>query len=180
MSKRIKTLVENDLGVRLKGLEGLAVLNPVGLDGNRNNKLRRALHDKGMRMTVVKNSLARRAGSSTKVKGFEKLLNGPSAIVYGDASVQVSAIARLLVDLKKEDEKLELRGAFFDGEAYDGQAGVEQVSKFPTREEAIGQVLGAILGPARQLAGILNQGGMLAGLVAAIEHKQAGAEPAAA
>ena len=38
------------------------------------------------------------------------------------------------------DDALELRGIFFDGEVYPGDKGVEQVSKMPTREEAIGQV----------------------------------------
>ncbi|MFT3787906.1 MAG: 50S ribosomal protein L10 [Tepidisphaeraceae bacterium] len=172
MSKKIKNLIERELESNLKSLEGVAVLNPVGLDGNKSNNMRRKLHEKGMKMLVVKNSLARRAGSATKIKGFESLLNGPSAIVYGTGQTGVGAIARLLVDLKKEDEKLELRGVFFDGEAYQGEAGVKTVSSFPTREEAIGQIVGALLGPIQSIAGALNQGGMVASLVEAIEKKE--------
>ena len=44
-----------------------------------------------------------------------------------------------MLDEKKADETIELRGIFFDGEVYVGDKGVEQVSKLPTREEAIGQ-----------------------------------------
>ncbi|HQY89650.1 MAG TPA: hypothetical protein PK402_13435, partial [Tepidisphaeraceae bacterium] len=105
-------------------------------------------------------------------KGFEKLLNGASAVVYGE-KVEASAIARVLVDLKKENDKLEFRGVFFDGEAFEGDKGVKLVSSFPTRTEAIGQVIGALLGPISQIAGGLNQGGMVAGLVQAIEEKGA-------
>ena len=36
--------------------------------------------------------------------------------------------------------QIELRGMFFDGEVYIGDAGVKTVSKLPTREEAIGIV----------------------------------------
>jgi large subunit ribosomal protein L10 len=172
MSKKIKNLIERELGSHLKDIEGLAVLNPVGLDGNKSNDIRRKLHEKGMKMLVVKNSLARRAGSTTKIKGFESLLNGPSAVVYGGAQVGVGAIARLLVDLKKENDKLELRGVFFDGEAYAGEAGVKTVSSFPTREEAIGDILAALMGPASSVVGALNQGGMLASLVEAVEKKE--------
>ena len=90
-------------------------------------------------MTVVKNTLARRAvGDGSKIKGFDTLLDGPSAVIYGKASI--ADIARLLLDEKKADEKLELRGIFFDGEIYVGDKGVEQVSKLPTREEAIGRL----------------------------------------
>jgi len=177
MSKKIKNLIETDFTARFKNLDGCAVVNPRGLNGMKNNALRRRLHEKGMKMLVVRNSLARRAADSSKLKGFEKLFDGPSAVIFGEG-VETSNIARLLVELKKEDEKLELRGVFFDGEAYQGQKGTEQVSKFPNRVEAISQVLGAVMGPARQLAGILNQGGMLAGLVAAIEEKKAADEPA--
>lgn len=172
MSKTIKNLLERDIEGKLKNIEGCAVLNPRGLDGNRNNKLRRKLNDQGIKMLVVKNSLARRATSNSKLKGFESLLDGPSAVVFSEKA-EVSAIARLLVDAVKDDEKLELRGVFFDGEAFVGKAGTEKVSKFPTRTEAIGQVISALLGPAQSIAGSLNQGGMLASLVEAIEKKGA-------
>jgi large subunit ribosomal protein L10 len=174
MSKKIKSLVQNEIGKRIKGVEGLAVLNPSGLDGIKTNKLRRQLSEKGMKMLVVKNSLVKRAVASTgsKLVGFESLLSGASALVFGD-KVEVSAIARVLVDAKKENDKLQLRGVFFDGEVFAGEKGVEMVSKFPTRTEAIGDILSALLGPASSIAGALNQGGMIASLVDAVEQKGA-------
>ena len=124
-----------------------------------------------LRMTVVKNTLAKRAvGDDSKLKGFDKLLDGPSAVIYGKASI--SAVARLLMDEKKADEKLELRGIFFDGEVFAGEKGVEKVSKFPTREEAISQVVALILAPGAKLAGTFkSQAGKVAALVKAIEAK---------
>ena len=139
MSKQVKDLITKELTTRLKDLDGVAVINPRGIDANKNNGIRRRLREKGLRMTVVKNTLARRAVEGGKLKGFDKLLDGPSAVIYGKASI--SAIARQLLDEKKADEKLELRGVFFDGEVYVGDKGVEQVSKLPTREEAIGQLV---------------------------------------
>jgi len=167
MSKKIKGLIERELEGKFKDIEGCAVVSSRGLNGNKNNKLRQTLHGKGMKMLVVKNSLARRAAAGSKIKGFEALLDGPSAVIYGN--VETSAIARLLVDAKKDNETLELRGVFFDGEAYAGEAGTKKVSTFPTRDEAIGQVVGALLGPIQTIAAQLNQGGTLAALVSAIE-----------
>lgn len=167
MSKKIKGLIERELEGKFQNIEGCAVVGSRGLDGNKNNKLRQTLHGKGMKMLVVKNSLARRAAASTKIKGFESLLDGPSAVIYGN--VETSAIARLLIDAKKDNETLELRGVFFDGEAYAGEAGTKKVSTFPTRDEAIGQVIGALLGPIQTISAQLNQGGTLAALVSAIE-----------
>ena len=181
MSKKVKSLIEKELSNRLKDLDAVAVINPRGINANRNNAIRRKLHDKGLKMTVVKNTLAKRATQSTKLKGFETLLDGPSAVIYGKASI--AAVARLLLDEKKADDKLELRGVFFDGEVYVGEEGVTQVSRLPTREEAIALVLGAILSPARNLAGALKgPAGKLASILKTIEDKakeKEGAAPAA-
>ena len=171
MSKKVKALVERDIKTRLGGVDGVAVVSPRGLDGHKNNQLRGKLRAKGLRMTVVKNTLARRAAAGTKIEGFDKLLDGPSAVIYG-AGVAVPNIARFLVDAKKDNEKLELKGVFFDGEVYLGEKGVETASKLPTREEAIGNVLASILSPGRKLGGILKgQAGKVAALIKAVEDK---------
>jgi ribosomal protein L10 len=181
MSKQIKDLITKELTGKLKELEGVAVINPRGINANKNHGIRRRLREKGLRMMVVKNTLAKRAVGDGKLKGFDRLLDGPSAVVYGEASIAV--IARALLDEKKADDKLELRGIFFDGELYPGDGGVEQVSKLPTREEAIANILAAILGPGRKLAAALKgPGGRLGGILKTIEDKakeREGAAPAA-
>lgn len=170
MSKFVKNLVGRDIANRLKDVENVAVISPRGIDAIKTNVIRRKLHAQGLRMMVVKNTLARRAIAEGKLKGFEKLLEGPSAVVYGKASI--SAVARLLLDEKKADEKLELRGIFFDGEVFPGQEGVEKVSKFPTREEAIGKVVTLLLSPGRNLGGIFKgQGGKIASILKTVEEK---------
>lgn len=182
MSKYVKNLVMRDLAGRLKEVESVAVINPRGIDATKNNQIRRKLHEQGCRMMVVKNALAKRALGEGKLKGFDRLLDGPSALVYGSASI--SAIARVLLDQKKANDKLELRGVFFDGEVYVGEAGVKQVSSLPTREEAIGIVVAAILSPGRKLGGIFKgQAGKIASILKTVEEKakeKEGASPAPA
>src|ERR671912_1547323 len=171
MSKRVKNLITGELSNKLKDVDGVAVINPRGIAAIKNNQMRRRFHEKGVRMTVVKNTLAKRAvGDGSKIKGFDALLDGPSAVIYGEASI--ATIARLILDEKKADEKIELRGIFFDGELYTGDKGVEQVSKLPTREEAIGQLVALITSPGSRLAGIFKgQAGKVAALVKAVEER---------
>src|SRR5262245_22446557 len=179
MSKKVKNLIEKETANRLKGIEAVAVINPRGINAIKNNQIRRKLREKGLRMTVVKNSLVKRATAQTKLKGFDKLLDGPSAVIYGKASI--SAIARLLLDEKKADEKIELRGIFFDGEVHSSDDGIKQVSKLPTREEAIGILVAAMLSPGRKLAGALKgPGGKLGAILKTIEEKAKEKEGAAA
>lgn len=178
MSKKVKNLITKELATKLQDLDGLAVINPRGIDATKTNQLRRRLREKGLRMLVVRNSLAKRASGETKVKGFESLLDGPSAVIYG--KVSGSAIARALVDEKKKNEKLELRGIFFEGEIYTGDAGIKKVSTFPTREEAISNIVAAMLAPGKKLAGILKgQPSKIASLIKAIEEKAKEREAAA-
>jgi large subunit ribosomal protein L10 len=178
MSKKVKSLIEKELLTKFAPLEGVAVISPRGIDGTRNNQLRRRLGAKGVKVTVVKNTLARRAAGTTKLKGFETLLDGPSAVVYGKASA--AEIARLLMAEKKIDARLELLGVFFDGEVYPGEKGVEQVSKLPTHDEAIANIVAAILGPGRKLAAaVKGPGGKMAAILKAIEEKAKEIAPAA-
>ena len=170
MSKKVKNLITRELGEKFKGVDSVAVINPRGINATKNNQIRRKLREQGVRMTVVKNTLAKRAAGDGKLKGFDALLDGPSAVIYGQASI--ATIARMLLAEKKADEKIELRGIFFDGELYTGDKGVEQVSKLPTREEAIGQIVALILAPGAKLSGIFKgQAGKVASLIKAIEER---------
>jgi large subunit ribosomal protein L10 len=179
MSKKVKSLIEKELIAKFSPLDGVAVISPQGIDGIKNNMIRRRLNAKGVKVTVVKNTLARRAAEGTKLKGFDKLLDGPSAVVYGK-SASIASIARMLMEEKKNNEKLELRGVFFDGEIYAGEKGVDMVSKLPTREEAIGLIVGAVLGPGRKLVGaVKGPSGKVAGILKSIEEKAKTAAPAA-
>lgn len=181
-NKEVKQLIINDLAVRFKSIEGLAVVNPRGINATMTNQLRRKLREKGLRMMVVRNTLARRAVGGSKIAGFESLLQGPSAVVYGKES-SGPAIARVLLDVKKADEKLtlELRGIFFDGEAYAGEDGVKKVSKFPTREEAIATIIASFLSPGKKVAGaVKSPATKVASLLKAVEEKAKAKETPAA
>ncbi len=170
MSKKVKNLIQREIAGRFEGVESIAVINPRGINANKNNAIRRKLREQGVRMTVVRNTLAKRAVGGEMLKGFEALLDGPSAVIYGDAGI--SAIARILMEEKKTNEAMEMRGIFFDGEVYLGEEGVKQVSKLPTREEAIANLMAVILGPGRKLAGALKgPGGKIAGVLKTIEEK---------
>ena len=84
----------------------------------------------------------------------------------------IATIARIILEEKKTNEKLELRGIFFDGDVYAGDKGVEQVSKLPTREEAIGMIVASLMGPGRKLASALKgPGGTLGAILKTIEDK---------
>ncbi|MDQ7086622.1 MAG: 50S ribosomal protein L10 [Acidobacteriota bacterium] len=72
----------------------------TGLDSNEVNKLRAGLREKGARMQVIKNRLAKRAAGEGPVAALEGWFSGPTAMVY-HAEEPVST-AKSLVDFAKD------------------------------------------------------------------------------
>ena len=65
-------------------------------------------------------------------------------------------VAREVVKAAEAEKKIVLKGAIFDGEYYDGDAGVKLLGSFPTREEAQAKVVTLVLSPARNIMGVVK------------------------
>jgi large subunit ribosomal protein L10 len=171
MSKPIKKLITDSYAKRFGEMDGAIVMSIRGVNSKTNTKLRARLKAKNIRVTVVRNSLARVAFKGTKLEQLTEILDGPCALIYGAESVV--HVAREVVALTKEmeAEPLEFKGALMEGNIFTAKQIVE-LSKYPTRTEAISQLAGLLLGPGRTLAGqILGPGRTLGGIAKAIEAK---------
>jgi len=170
MSKPVKEIIMRDYRDRLGDIEDVTVITLRGIDANSNNEIRSSLAAKDISVTIVRNKLFLNAFQGTSLTTLEPVLTGSSAVAYGGESVV--EVAREIVALAKQHEQLELKGAILDGILFEGKAGVEALSKFPTRDEAIAQDVALILGPGSKLVGaIKGPGSGLAGIIKAIEEK---------
>ncbi len=170
MSKPVKNWMMRDFREKLEGTDSALVVSIRGMSANDNNHLRQELAKKQIRITVVRNTLARHAFADSPLASASPLLEGPSALAYGAETVV--DVARELVKWAKEIEQLELKGAVLDGELFEGEAGVERLSKFPTREEAQAQAVTLFLSPARNLASAATSPAKkIAGILKTIEEK---------
>jgi large subunit ribosomal protein L10 len=169
MSKPVKNLIANRYQGLFKDLDGAVLIDIRGIASNDNNAMRAALAAKGIRITVVKNALAKRVFTDGGLDALSGLLEGPSAVVYGGESVV--NVARELVELTKKQPTLQLKGALMDGQVFAADE-MEALSKYPTRDEAQAQVVQLFLSPAKNLvAAVLGPGGKVASLVKTIEEK---------
>ncbi|MFG0327153.1 MAG: 50S ribosomal protein L10 [Phycisphaerales bacterium JB037] len=170
MSRPVKDMMIRDFKDRLGDREDAMLINLRGISSNDTNAIRGTLRAKNIHVTVVRNNLARKAFEGTGLAALEPLLDGPNTMAYGAESVV--EVAREIVDLVKKFPDIELRGAVLDGQLFEGEAGVKELSKFPTRDEAIAQVVTLILSPARKLMGqVKGPGGRVLGIVKTIEEK---------
>lgn len=170
MSKMIKSLLTTEYKGRVEGFSDAAVISIRGVNAKATTEIRNVFASKRIRITVMRNSLARRAFEGTELSALEPLLTGPNALVYGSESVV--DVAREIMGVVKKFPTVEIRGAVLDGELFVGKEGVERLSKFPTREEAIAKTVTLILSPARNLASqVKGPGSRVAGLVKTISDK---------
>src|SRR5436190_20477548 len=133
MSKPIKEMIIEDYRKRFDNVDGALVVDIRRVTANENNTLRAGLHQKKIRVTIVKNTLAKKAFTGTNLEALGNALSGPSALAYGGNSV--IDVARELVQWIKKIKTVALKGAILDGQYYDGAEGVKRLSTFPTKEE---------------------------------------------
>jgi ribosomal protein L10 len=178
MSKPIKELIRKELTKRLEGVTSMAVVGFTGIDAITNRTIRGKLRAKSIRLMVVKNSVARQAFKSLGLEGAEKMLDGPCALAYGaDGAV---TIVRELLALTKDTPKLTVKAALLDGDIF-GADRIAELSKWPTRVEAVGRAIGSALSPGRVLAGcLIGPGGKIASILKTIQDKKKEEEAAAA
>jgi large subunit ribosomal protein L10 len=154
MSKPVKNLIASEYQNRFKDVTGAVVVEIRGLDAKATTNMRSSLRAKGMKVTIVKNALARRTFKGGPLASLEKALKGPSALITGAESAVI--VAREIVKAAETEKKIVLKSALFDGEYYDGEAGVKKLGSFPTKQEAQAKVVTLVLSPARNIMGVVK------------------------
>ncbi len=112
-----------------------------GLDVAQMNDLRRKLREAEVEYQVVKNTLLTRASQDTDVAQLVDTFKGPSAIAL--AFDDPVAPAKVLMQFSKENDKLEIKAGVMNGKLLD-LAAIGALSKLPSREELLAQVLGTL------------------------------------
>lgn len=169
MSKPIKNLITQSYRLRFESGDGAVLIDIRGVPANGLNKIRAQLAQQAIHVSVVKNSLVKKAVQGTVLENISQFLKGPTTLVHGGSSVV--EVARQLLALAKDFESLQFKGAVMEGHAF-GPDQIEQLSKYPTRAEAQAQALQLVLSPGMSAVGhILGPGRKIASLVKAIEEK---------
>jgi large subunit ribosomal protein L10 len=155
MHKEDKERVVADLTEKLRTADTLIVADYRGLTMPQIDALRGKLIENGARLSVVKNTLTRRAAEAAGADALLALLEGPSAIAFIEADGDAVAVAKALADSARDTKVLEIRGGVMQGRAVSGDDIVE-LSKLPPVEILRGQVLGAIVAPLSAFAALVN------------------------
>ena len=115
-------------------------------------KLRSEARSKGVNLSVLKNTLARRAVSGSTFEVAADQMTGP--LIYG-FSVDAVAAAKVVADFAKTNDKLVIRGGVFGGKALDVN-GVKQLANIPSKEVLLSQLCGLLMSPMSRTAVVLG------------------------
>ena len=136
------------------------------------------MREKKIRVKMVKNSFVKKVFDENGVKVDPG--SGPTLLCWGAGSIKElgTAVDAMLKQIRPDPKlpaKIKEKTAIADGEPVT----LEATKTIPTRLEAIGSVVAAILGPGAAIAGaIAGPGNQLASILKTIEEKAGAAAPA--
>lgn len=129
-----KTIVAEVQKAAMSALSAV-VADSRGVTVSKMDVLRKQARENGVWLKVVRNTLARRAIQGTQYECLEDSFTGPSIIAFSNA--HPGAGARILRDFAKENDKLELKAACFEGVLVD----ITMLATLPTYDEAIAKLM---------------------------------------
>lgn len=172
MTREEKSIVIQDLTTQLGENAHIYLTDISGLDAGTTSNLRRACFKAGVSLSVVKNTLLAKAMEASD-KDFAELpevLKGNTAIMFSETG---NAPAKVIKEFRKKSEKPLLKGAFIEEAIYVGDDQLENLVNIKSREELIGDIIGLLQSPAKNVVSALkSSGGTLAGIIKTLSEKE--------
>jgi len=169
MSKRVKALLERDIGRRLGDAGSCVVVDYRGLSGVAAVRLRRTLKGRGVQMLVVKNALAQRTLAGGPLASASPLLDGPSAICWGGEDV--IDLARVVQENAGREGPLAVRGGSVEGRTLSPDE-VVQLARLPGRDGMVADLAARALAPVQQvILLVLGAAGAVAGQIKVLAER---------
>jgi len=156
MPNVVNRLVVQELTHEFKAAEGMVIVSWVALNAVENETLRDKLAEKGCKLTLVRNSLARLV---LKQQGFElgkDVLAGNTAIAYGKAEAALHAAKMFTAADVKKAGKVKIRAGVLEGRLLDANDATA-LADVPDRKTLEGMLVSCMIGPPRSLVSLVNQ-----------------------
>ena len=173
MTKEQKNEVIEALKEKFSQYSNFYVTNTEALTVSQIGKLRRICFDKNVEMKVAKNTLIKKALESINADRFSNVfdsLHGVTALMFSENAKEPALI---LSDFRR-DTKVELpalKAAFIDGDVFAGDNQLKALTTLKSKHDLIGEIIGLLQSPAKNVMSALNAGGKLASIVKALEER---------
>ena len=135
------------------------------------NNIRRQCFENDITMLVAKNSLIEKAMEAAEgdYTPIYDVLKGSSTILF---SKSATAPAKLIKKLRKAGDKPLLKAAYIDSAIFIGDNQLDTLTKLKSKEQLIGEIVGLLQSPAKNVISALQSGGnILAGVVKTLQER---------
>jgi len=135
------------------------------------NDIRRKCFESDIKIQVAKNSLIRKAMEAAGGEYTEiyDVLKGSSSILF---SKSATAPAKLIKELRRTGDKPVLKAAYIDSASFIGDNQLDALTKLKSKEQLIGEIIGLLQSPAKNVVSALQSGGnTLAGVVKTLQER---------
>ena len=142
------------------------------LNAEKTSDLRRTCFKKDIELTMVKNTLLKRAmeQSNKNLDELYPVLKGPTSLMFSEIG---NAPARLIKDFRKKNDRPFLKGAFVEEVAYLGDDQLEVLVNIKSRDELLGELIGLLQSPVKNVMSALQSGSQnLTGILNTLSNKE--------
>ncbi|MEX0361855.1 50S ribosomal protein L10 [Flagellimonas sp.] len=172
MTREEKATVIEDLTAQLAENANIYLADISGLDAVATSNLRRACFKANIKLAVVKNTLLAKAmeASDKEFGELPEVLKGNTSMMFSETG---NAPAKLIKNFRKKSDKPVLKGAFIEEAVYIGDENLEALVNIKSKEEVIGDIIGLLQSPAKNvISGLKSGGGKLAGILKTLSEKE--------
>jgi large subunit ribosomal protein L10 len=173
MTKEQKNEVIEVLKEKFNQYNNFYITNTEALTVSQITKLRRICFNKKVEMKVAKNTLIRKALESIDAQKYTDVydsLNGVTALLFSEnAKEPALIISSFRTDTKTE--KPVLKAAYIDTDVFVGNNQLETLKKLKSKHDLIGEIIGLLQSPAKNVISGLNASAKLAGIIKALEER---------
>jgi large subunit ribosomal protein L10 len=174
MTREEKNVLIESLAEKLNEYSGFYLTDISTLDATKTAALRRKCFEKEISLVVVKNTLFAKALEKAGKSDDELtgVLAGASAVMFTNVS---KSPAQLIKEFRKTSDRPILKAAYVEESVYVGDDQLEALLKVKSRLELIGDVVGLLQSPAKNVISALqgSAGQKIAGLVKTLEERSA-------
>jgi len=173
MNKDQKNEVIELLKDKFNQYNNFYITNTESLTVAQVGKLRRICFDKKVEMKVAKNTLIKKALEgldNSRYSGVFESLSGVTALLFSENAKEPA----LIISSFRKDGNLEkpvLKAAFIDGDVFAGDDQLKVLTNLKSKHDLIGEIIGLLQSPAKNVISGLNAGNKLAGLIKALETR---------
>ena len=153
LNREAKASMIADVSAQLAKAQAVIVAEYRGLDVSSMTELRRKARQSGVYLRVLKNTLVRRAIAGTPFEKLSDQMVGP--LIYGVSQDPV-AVAKVLQDFAKANERLVIRAGALPNSIIDANA-IKALAALPSREELLAKLLGTMQAPTVKFVQTLNE-----------------------